>query len=176
MILSRRSVIAAGGSLLAGSMLPLSRAVAQDVVEITMRGNAEGSDVWFDPIGLLIRPGQTVRWVNKDPGNSHTSTAYLPSNEGRPLRIPAAAGAWNSDYLLPDESFDVRFTAEGVYDYFCVPHEHAGMVGRIVVAASGLNFPTDMKAAEPTDELPEAASLAFPDVIGIARDGVVRRR
>ena len=175
MILSRRNVIAAVGSLLAGSILPLGRGASQDVVEITMQGNAEGSDVWFDPIGLLIRPGQTVRWVNTDPGNSHTSTAYHPSNEGRPLRIPAAAATWDSDYLLPEESFDVRFTAEGVYDYFCVPHEHAGMVGRIVVAALGSTFRTE-NTAEPTDKLPEAARLAFPDVIGIARDGVVRRR
>ena len=27
----------------------------------------------------------------------------------------------------------MTFTVEGVYDYYCVPHEHAGMVGRIVV-------------------------------------------
>ena len=29
--------------------------------------------------------------------------------------------------------FDVTLTAPGVYDYFCTPHEAAGMVGRIVV-------------------------------------------
>lgn len=174
MIVSRRQVITAGGSLLAGSILPLGRAAAQDVVEITMRGDADGSEVWFDPVGVLIRPGQTVRWINADPGNSHTSTAYHPSNDAHPLRIPAAAAPWNSDYLLPEESFDVRFATEGVYDYFCVPHEHAGMVGRIVVADSALA--SSLEAAEITDDLAEPARLAFPDVQAIIRDGVVRRR
>jgi plastocyanin len=118
-----------GGVLLAG--LPLSRAHAQgsDVVEIVMRGNADGSLVWFEPAGVLVRPGQTVRWINKDPGNSHTSTAYHPGNDGRPLRIPNDAQPWDSDYLLPDQSFEAVLNAAGVYDYFCVPHEHAGMSG-----------------------------------------------
>ena len=140
-----------------------------------MRGNADGSDVWFDPIGVLIRPGQSVRWVNADPGNSHTSTAYHPSNEGHPLRIPEGAASWNSDYLLPQETFELRFTVEGVYDYFCIPHEHAGMVGRIVVAGPNSAVLAGMKAAEITDEVPEAARLAFPEVQAIIRDGVVRR-
>ena len=101
-----------------------------------MRGNADGSAVWFDPIGVLIGPGQTVRWINTDRGNSHTSTAYHPQNTDHPRRIPAAAEPWNSDYLLPDQTFELRFTAAGVYDYFCIPHEEAGMVGRLVVGLS----------------------------------------
>ena len=100
-----------------------------------MRGKADGSHVWFDPIGLHVQPGQTVRWTNRDPGNSHTVTSYHPDIFERPLRIPAGAKPWNSDYLLPNESFSQTFTVEGVYDYYCVPHEHAGMVGRIVVGA-----------------------------------------
>ena len=48
------------------------------------------------------QPGQTVRWTNRDRGNSHTVTAYHPENFERPLRIPAGARPWNSDYLLPE--------------------------------------------------------------------------
>ena len=167
--------MAAGGSLLAASLLPLGRGAAQEVLEITMRGNPDGSDVWFDPIGVLIRPGQSIRWVNADLGNSHTSTAYHPSNDGHPLRIPAEAANWNSDYLLPQETFEVRFTMEGVYDYFCIPHEHAGMVGRILVAEPNSAVLAGMKAAGITDEVPAPARLAFPDVQSIIRDGVARR-
>ena len=43
----------------------------------------------------------------------------------------------DSGYLLPDEEFSLTLTRSGAYDYFCIPHEHAGMVGRIVVAAEG---------------------------------------
>ena len=86
--------------------------------------------------GSISESGQTVRWTNRDSGNSHTVTSYHPEIFERPLRIPAGAEPWNSDYLLPNESFSMTFTIEGVYDYYCVPHEHAGMVGRIVVGTS----------------------------------------
>lgn len=127
----RRLLLAAGGSLLMSAVLA-RRASAADVVEIVMSGTANGAQVWFRPRGVLIQPGQIVRWVNRDAGNVHTSTAYHPDN-GKPLRIPQGAKAWNSDYIMPDGSFDVTFTVPGVYDYFCVPHEQAGMVGRIIV-------------------------------------------
>ena len=168
---SRRDVIRIGGGLLAG--LPFLRsAYAQDgIIEIAMQGNADGSAVWFEPIGLLIRPGQTVRWTNRDRGNSHTSTAYHPDNDGHPLRIPSAAASWNSDYLLPDQSFSVTLTEEGVYEYFCIPHEHAGMIGRIVVAAenSQAAFP------EYTTSLPEAGARALPSIEEIVQKGTVSR-
>ena len=38
---------------------------------------------------------------------------------------------------MPGESFAVELTEPGVYDYYCIPHEHAGMVGRIVVGGPG---------------------------------------
>ena len=39
-----------------------------------------------------------------------------------------------SGYLVePGDRFEVTLTVPGVYDYFCTPHEAAGMVGRIIV-------------------------------------------
>lgn len=170
MNLSRRGVLRIGGGLLAALPFGAVRAWAAEPVDITMSGNAEGSLVWFEPIGVLIQPGQTVRWTNRDPGNAHTATAYHPDNEGHPLRIPAGAQPWNSDYLLPDQSFSVVLTEPGVYDYFCVPHEHAGMVGRIVVA--GASPPT----APAPDGIPDPAAAAFPSVEDIVRTGRVDAR
>ncbi|MCB8819299.1 plastocyanin/azurin family copper-binding protein [Microvirga rosea] len=139
-----------------------------------MQGNADGSHVWFNPIGLRIAPGRTVRWLNLDPGNSHTATAYHPTNLGHPLRIPESAQPWNSDYLLPNESFSVTLTVEGTYDFFCIPHEHAGMVGRIIVGQ-----PEDHRqaaaAARGAEPISDAALHAFPSVDEIMRQGVVRR-
>jgi hypothetical protein len=40
-----------------------------------------------------------------------------------------------SDVLQPGEHFDLTLSVPGVYDYFCAPHEQAGMVGRLVVGA-----------------------------------------
>ena len=167
---TRRSVLAAGGGLLAGLAFPaVATTAAGDAVEIRMRGNADGSKVWFDPVGVLVRPGQTIRWTNLDPGNSHTATAYHPRNDDHALRIPEGAAAWNSDYLLPDESFTVTLTAEGVYDYYCIPHEHAGMVGRIIVGR-----PIAEQRGDPR-EIPAVAEAAFPAVEEIVRSGAVRR-
>jgi plastocyanin len=171
MIASRRRVLQIGGSLLAG--LALARpSRATEPLQIRMVGNADGSDVWFDPIGLRVEPGSTVRWTNHDPGNSHTATAYHPRNFERPLRIPPGAEPWHSDYLLPQESFSVTFTVEGVYDYFCVPHEHAGMVGRIVVGRPQGPAPSAAPGQEP---LPAAALKALPSVEAIMGAGIVRR-
>jgi len=175
-IISRRHILRTGGGLLAALSLP-GLPLAGEAIEIRMQGNADGSHVWFDPVGLRIAPGQRVRWVNLDPGNSHTTTAYHPKNFERPLRIPAGAEPWNSDYLLPNESFAVTLTVEGVYDFFCIPHEHAGMVGRIVVDRPGRSEVEGVpaRAGEGPGDIPEIALRALPSVEAILRQGVVRR-
>jgi plastocyanin len=170
---SRRHVLRIGGGLLAG-FATLRLPLAAEPVEIQMRGNADGSDVWFDPVGIHIEPGQTIRWINLDRGNAHTTTAYHPTNLERPLHIPAGAEPWSSDYLLPNETFSVTLTFEGVYDFFCIPHEHAGMVGRIVVGRPG-EEPTKSQGNAGTDPVPEIALRAFPTVDEILRRGIVRR-
>jgi plastocyanin len=173
-MISRRHVLRIGGGFLAGLAWP-RLTLAAEAVEIRMVGNADGSHVWFDPLGLRIEPGQTIRFINLDPGNSHTVTAYHPNNFKRPLRIPEGAQSWNSDYLLPSESFSVTLTVEGVYDFFCVPHEHAGMVGRIIVGrpdpSSARRLSAQAAGGEP---LPEIALRAFPPVDEIMRQGIVR--
>ena len=166
-------MLGAGGGLAAAlSLFPLT-AWASEVVDIRMQGRDDGSHVWFDPVGILIKPGQTIRWTNLNPGNSHTTTAYNPANFERPLRMPAAAKSWNSDYLLPNESFSVTFTEQGVYDYFCIPHEHAGMVGRIIVGEPEPHGWTELAGAD--GDLSEEALKAFPTVEDIMAKGVVRR-
>ncbi len=172
-MISRRDVLRIGGGVLAGlagTGLPL----AGEPVEVRMQGNSDGSHVWFDPVGLHIRPGQTVRWINLDPGNSHTATAYHPKNFDRPLRMPEGAEPWNSDYLLPNESFAVTLTVEGVYDFFCIPHEHAGMVGRIVVGHPGRS-PAASVSAQAGGDIPEIALRAFPSIEEIMDRGVIQR-
>jgi plastocyanin len=174
MIVSRRRLMEAGGGFLAAFVVGRASATGA-VAEIAMQGKGGGAHVWFDPVGIHIEPGQTVSWTNRDPGNSHTVTSYHPKIFERPLRIPAGAAPWDSDYLLPDESFAMTFARVGVYDYYCVPHEHAGMVGRIVVG-----MPPGAEAAFGTPEAgltppPEAALKGFPPVAEIIANGIVRR-
>ncbi len=167
---SRRLVLALGGGALATLTMP-GRLLAAPVETVEMRGTARGDHVWFSPRGLAVSPGTTLRFVNRDQGNSHTSTAYHPDLFDRKRRIPKAAQPWDSDYLLPDESFEVTLTVPGVYDYYCVPHEMAGMAGRIVVgvpADPGWEGPSD----DSGDLLPETLA-SLPSVEEILAKGRV---
>ena len=165
-----------GGLLLAAPALRKALA-APAVVEVRMRSDPEGAHVWFDPIGLKVTPGTMVRWVVE--ANAHTTTAYHPDNDNHPLRIPERAKPWDSGYLIePGQSFEVTLDQEGVYDYFCAPHEMAGMVGRIIVGRPG------GPGARPIDDaayarkgwrpIPPAAKAAFPSIDAIMAKGVVR--
>lgn len=181
---TRREFLKAGGLVLAGSGagfgdhssmaallgVPLAPRGAPAVIE--MRSDTAGSRVWFDPVGLFVDPGTTVRWVVGQ--NVHTTTAYHPKNDHHALRIPETAAPWDSGFLVnPGDHFDVTLTVPGVYDYYCMPHEAAGMVGRIVVGKAGGPGarPFDYWVGEPgTDgwrHVPAAAQRAFPSVAQI---------
>lgn len=161
MKVSRRRALAMGGGGLAAVALPgRLGAAAAEVVE--MRGTARGERIWFAPLGLVVAPGTVLRFVNRDRGNSHTATSYHPDLFGRARRIPAAAAPWDSGFLLPEESFEVRLTVPGVYDYYCIPHEMAGMAGRIIVGEPG-DPGFEGPAGDSSDIEPEALA-ALPAV------------
>ena len=175
-MLTRRNILQVGGVTLAAFAFRPLVAVGADIVDLAMTGRPDGSDVWFDPIGIHVQPGQTLRWTNNDAGNAHTATAYHPAIFDRPQRIPDGAEPWDSDYLLPGESFSVTLTVPGVYDYYCVPHEHAGMVGRIVVGTPDAGAADYANAGAGLTELPEVALAGFPDVAAIIAAGAVHHK
>ena len=61
-----------------------------------------------------------------------------------------------------------ELTAPGVYDYYCMPHEAAGMVGRIVVrdvrgpGAEPFDYWVGKPGTDGWREVPAAARAAFP--------------
>lgn len=170
MSVTRRAALVMGGGAFLASLAGARPGQGSDVVDIAMAGGRNGAHVWFNPVGIHVAPGQVVRWTNRDAGNSHTATAYHPALSDHPLRIPEGAEPWNSGYLLPEETFSVTLVVPGVYDYYCVPHEQAGMVGRIVVGeVEGDPYGTDDAT------LPEAALRGFPPVAEILARGVVQQ-
>lgn len=175
----------AAGSLLAclasTAILGGAGAAAAATVEVKLVQTPAG-DAYFDPAGIHIAAGDTIRWVQVS--GFHSITAYHPRNDNHELRIPESAVAWDSDVLLADypkrgAAFEHVFTVPGVYDYFCKPHEMAGMVGRIVVGDPGDGPGTKPFGYAPSKHwkpVPEAARKAFPPIAEILQKGTVRAR
>lgn len=170
---------AACGLLVALLVATPARAATFEVRAIMSR---DGSEVYFDPVGLRIQLGDTVRWIQVN--GYHSVTAYHPANGDRELRIPEHAQPWNSGMLLGEypakgSSFEHTFTVPGVYDYLCIPHEAAGMVGRIIVgepaagpATRAFGYASDRQRKA----VPGPAQQAFPAIPLIMEKGTVRAR
>ena len=88
-------------------------------VDITMGSNG---NLIFDPSDVTISAGETVHFVN----------GMLPPHniivEGR-ADLSREALMFN-----PGESQDIKFADAGDYDFFCGPHQGAGMTGTIHVS------------------------------------------
>ncbi len=96
-MLTRRAALIAGGGVLLSAALS-SQVGAADVVEIHMKSNSSGGIVGFDPIGVLVQAGQTVRWMCD--ANVHTTTAYSSQNDipGHRERFDAVPFFWTEPY------------------------------------------------------------------------------
>ncbi|HXJ81443.1 MAG TPA: plastocyanin/azurin family copper-binding protein [Candidatus Methylomirabilis sp.] len=177
-MLPRRRFMGTVGLALASFAVP-RRLHAADIIEIRMRNDASRVKSWYEPIGILIKPGQTVRWILDM--DVHSSAAYHPKNAMHSLRIPEQAQPWDSGLMTTKGAhFDHTFTVEGVYDYFCLPHENDGMVGRIIVGKPGNGpgtLPFDYYKGKPGTQgwmpIPANARKVFPSIQVIMSKGVV---
>lgn len=178
-MLSRRYLLKSGGSLLA-CLITNHKAYADTTTHvIRMDSDRDGAHVWFDPIGLFVQPGDKIRWIIKS--NVHTVASYHPDNDNHTLRMPPAAQPWNSGYLvILGDNFEVTLTVPGVYDYYCEPHEQAGMVGRIVVGeisgsgTSPFDYFNNINPAPNWESVPLAAQKQFPSPQRILAEKIVR--
>ena len=179
MPISSRALFAAS-ALLAGVLIATPAPATTFEVRAVM--SKDGSEVYFNPVGLRIEPGDTVRWIQVN--GYHSVTAYHPANGDHELRIPERAKPWDSGMLLAEypakgSTFEHTFTVPGVYDYLCIPHEAAGMVGRIVVgkpAAGPGTRPFDYAPDRHWKPVPTPAQQAFPSIALIMEKSVVRAR
>ncbi|MFQ3295557.1 MAG: plastocyanin [Natrialbaceae archaeon] len=133
-------------------------AVPEDTVRMVTE---KGRFFYFNPVGLFVAPGTTVRFVNASGG--HSSTAY-------PDRIPDGAEPWDSTVLTAEGAvYEHTFEVEGTYDYYCIPHISSGMVARIVVGEPGGpaegSMPPDGKVPE-SDRIVENGSVSYDDFTG----------
>lgn len=108
----------------------------------------EGHDVGmsahaFLPDSHTIEVGETVVWENTG-SRAHTITAYDGGQpEGADYFATGGFGseaeateAWHADRagsIYTGDRFEHTFDVPGTHQYYCIPHERGGMVGRIVV-------------------------------------------
>ncbi len=100
-----------------------------DQAEVTMK--TEDGEYHFAPHVVRVTVGGTVTFHNES--GSHSTAAYHPDND-RPQLVPDGAAAWNSGLLTEQgATFEHTFETEGVYHYYCKPHETLGMIGTVIV-------------------------------------------
>ncbi|MBX0297909.1 halocyanin [Halomicroarcula sp. F27] len=129
----------------------------------------EGSEYYFDPIGLFVESGETVTFEIQS--GSHSATAYKKGTSSASVtRIPEGAETFNSKTLSErGATYEHTFESSGTYDYFCIPHKALGMVGRIVVGKPG--GPAEEKMP-PDGEVPDSqvivdqGSVSYSDFTG----------
>lgn len=127
--------------------------------EVTMR--TEGGQQHYDPHVVWIEPGGSVTWRLES--GQHDAVAYHPDNDDKPRRIPEEAESWRIDLLTEEgTTASQTFETEGVYDYYCTPHESLGMVATVIV---GEPDPHEQPALEePQSSLPEGARAELADL------------
>lgn len=114
-----------------GSKDSLAANVSQsDTVTVEVKGT--DADARFDPVVVSVDPGDVIHFVVRE--GLHTVTAYHPENR-RPKRIPASAKPFDSGLMERGDQWVLTISEKGVYDYFCLPHEKMGHVGRIIAGS-----------------------------------------
>lgn len=92
-----------------------------------------GNQLTFEPASVTIKAGETVEFVNGSP-LEHTVTADpAKARNADNVSLPKGAETFDSGNLASGESFSHTFDEPGTYQYFCIPHEAAGMTGTIIV-------------------------------------------
>lgn len=102
----------------------------------TMIRPVEGREIpefFYEPTGLFVEPGDTVRFSLTTP--HHTVTAYHPAF-GQVQRVPDGVPPFSSPALGGGAYWLYTFETEGVYDFHCGPHESFGHAGRIVAGSA----------------------------------------
>ena len=120
--INRRDLLKACGLGIAALHVPGWRVEVwgqQPVVEVRINNVYIRGQWFFDPAGLYIQKGQTVRWLGTKWGA--TVTAFHPANYNHELRIPENAKPFDSGLIGEDSDrynkFEWTFEVEGTYDY-----------------------------------------------------------
>jgi pseudoazurin len=110
------------------ALLAATPALAEThTVEMFTQG-PDGGRYVYAPAFLQVEPGDTIRFVNGDPGHNAATI------EGA---VPEGGETFTGKI---NEEIEVTLNAEGLYAYKCTPHYTLGMVGLILVGDEAPNL------------------------------------
>mmetsp|Transcript_16166 Transcript_16166/g.30068 ORF Transcript_16166/g.30068 Transcript_16166/m.30068 type:complete len:229 (-) Transcript_16166:34-720(-) len=123
----RRDMLAravAAAALTVGA--PALAAKATEVVAGT-----DANPLSFAPQDITICKGDAVVWKGLR-GLPHN---IIFADKGVPKGVDALALSTVDDLENEGQTYKATFTIPGTYDYFCIPHLTAGMIGKITVSS-----------------------------------------
>ena len=77
----------------------------------------------YSPDAVRVETGQTITWYNGDTV-SHTVTSGQDND-------PDEGAAFDSDAIIPNQKYSLKFDSPGDYKYYCI--YHPSMIGEIIV-------------------------------------------
>jgi plastocyanin len=104
--------------------------------EVKMLGDEKGYR--FDPVDVVIKAGDGVRWVMVTGGPHNVSFANItgPARAQLAANMPNQISDLSSPMLLnPNEKYEMSFAKvpAGKYEYICTPHLATNMRGTVTV-------------------------------------------
>ncbi|MDD9903553.1 MAG: plastocyanin/azurin family copper-binding protein [Rhodospirillaceae bacterium] len=120
-----RALVVGFGILLGLNSLGHAGEPKEHIVKIV--SDYENLRMYFKPKTILIKPGDTVTWVNVA-AEEHNVLVY-------PDGFPKGAKPFASHYMTKEgEKWSHTFKVKGSYEYHCIPHLPMGMHGTVIVA------------------------------------------
>ena len=116
----------------------LSLPAMAETFEVKMLNRNDTGPMPFEPDYLVIKPGDTVKFLATDPGHNAATIAGMIPGDGKKF-----VGKIN-------EEIEVTLTAEGVWGIKCSPHYTMGMAMLIQVGdkpATEADLPADLPPA-----------------------------
>lgn len=120
-LFTRRHLLLAGAAASVFTFDPTGVVAQTKPVVIAHNRTAEGAQMAFTPAVTRIMPATTVQFTHADRGHNFQSFDNM---------LPAGAAVFEGAI---GEELDITFTDEGIYGYFCKPHQMMGMIGYVLV-------------------------------------------
>jgi plastocyanin len=129
-LILRIAIVAVAAAIAAAlALLPDPARAAGNPVVVKMAD----AEPFYTPDKVTIRPGDTVQWINVGQTIHSVSTSAATAQNPNDTSMPKGAVAFDSGFIPPGGNYSYTFTVPGIYRYFCLPHEKAGMFGVVVV-------------------------------------------